>query len=290
MDLNHLLDHYQMALIAVSRARRNGHLLPNFDLPSHYTKRIAEYRDPRGLKDGLPIRTQPGSVRPRADPATSEPVTGYGDFLVDTLIAELLIQKGFSMKPQERRASALEDIGGRLADIEEALRVIGRDIYRSLGYDDIALSTLADDTMLDDNVSTTSTVKRGSERPSTDEGISRSHAGQLPPETSQNTNVHDDRAELLRQRIRERSLSEQADDPDCEQIISRAMLDAENRHGTASEQFAVGKEVEAARLGDRAAAHIWKIVAERLHKLHDIGGPLEAGLMNRLCAAAKATS
>jgi hypothetical protein len=44
--------------------------------------------------------------------------------------------------------------------------------------------------------------------------------------------------------------------PDREQIISRAMLDAENRHGNASEQFAVGKEVEAVSLGDRAAAHI----------------------------------
>ena len=78
--------------------------------------------------------------------------------------------------------------------------------------------------------------------------------------------------------------------PDREQIISRAMLDAENRHGNASEQFAVGKEVEAVSLGDRAAAHIWQTVAERLHTLHDIGRPLGARtkkLIMRRCQSDK---
>lgn len=212
MDLNQLLYHHQMALIAVSRAQRNGHLLPNFDLPRYYSKRIAEYRDQRGLNEGPPIETRPGSAHPKADPTTSEPVTGYADFLGDTLITELLIHKALSMTPQERSASALEDIVGRLAEIEEALWVIGRDIYRSLGYDEMALATLADDMMMDDDVSTTSTIKPGSAWPSMDEGIAHSHAGQLPPETSRNINIHDERAELIRQRIRERSLSEQADD------------------------------------------------------------------------------
>lgn len=68
--------------------------------------------------------------------------------------------------------------------------------------------------------------------------------------------------------------------PDREQIISWGMLDAENRHGNASEQFAVSKEVEAARLGDHAAAHIWQTVAKRLHTLHDIDRPLGQGLTN----------
>lgn len=211
MDLNQLLYHHQMALIAVSRARHDGHLLSNFDLPRYYSKRIAEYRDRRGLTDGPPTETRLGSARPKADQATSEPVAGYADFLGDTLIAELLIHKALSMTPQERSASALEDIVGRLAEIEEALWVIGRDIYRSLGYDEMALATLADDMMMDDDVSTTSTVKPGSAWRSTDEGIAR-HVGQLPRATSRNTNVHDERAELLRQRIRERSVSGQADD------------------------------------------------------------------------------
>src|SRR3546814_14614247 len=67
--------------------------------------------------------------------------------------------------------------------------------------------------------------------------------------------------------------SEQADAPDREQVISRAMLDAEYRYGNASEQFAVDEEAGAVRLGDRGAAHIWQIVGERLHTLHDIGRP-----------------
>ena len=53
MDLNQLLYHHQMALMAVSQARRDGHLLPNFDLPRYYAKRINEYRERRGLADGL---------------------------------------------------------------------------------------------------------------------------------------------------------------------------------------------------------------------------------------------
>jgi hypothetical protein len=63
--------------------------------------------------------------------------------------------------------------------------------------------------------------------------------------------------------------------PDREHIISTAMLDAENRYGNASEQFAVSEEGKAARLGDRSGAHIWQIVAQRLHTLHDIARPLE---------------
>src|SRR3546814_17904848 len=83
MDLNQLLYHHQIALIAVSRARHDGHLLSNFDLPRYYSKRIAEYRDRRGLTDGPPTETRLGSARPTADPATSEPVAGHEDFLGD---------------------------------------------------------------------------------------------------------------------------------------------------------------------------------------------------------------
>lgn len=39
VDLNQLLYHHQMALMAVSEAQRDGHLLPNFELPRYYGTR-----------------------------------------------------------------------------------------------------------------------------------------------------------------------------------------------------------------------------------------------------------
>src|SRR3546814_16831648 len=93
----------------------------------------------------------------------------------------------------------------------------------------------------------------------TDKDIARGHTGQVPVETWRNVNIHDERDELLRQRIRERSLSEQADAPDREQVISRAMPDAEYRYRNASEPFAVAEEAGADRLDDRAADQIWQI-------------------------------
>lgn len=150
MDFDQLLYHHQMVLIAVSRARRDGHPPSSFDLSDSYARRIAEYRDRRGLDDGPADKRRPGSARLKADPTTSEQATGYADFLGDTFIAELLIHKALSMTPQERSASALEDIVDRLAEIEEARWVIGRDIYRSLGYDEMALAALADNISMDD--------------------------------------------------------------------------------------------------------------------------------------------
>src|SRR3546814_10584583 len=107
--------------------------------------------------------------------------------------------------------------------------VIGRDIYRSLGYDEMALAALADNISMDDGGSS-SAVNPGSAWPSTDKDIARGHTGQLPLETWRNVNIHDERAELLRQRIRERSLSEQADAPDREQVISMDMLEIGRAH------------------------------------------------------------
>src|SRR3546814_3395287 len=78
------------------------------------------------------------------------------------------------MTPQERSASALEDIVDRLAEIEEARWVIGRDIYRSLGYDEMALAALADNISMDDGGSS-SAVNPGSAWPSTDKDIARGH-------------------------------------------------------------------------------------------------------------------
>ena len=68
MDLNQLLYHHQMALMAVSQARRDGHLLPNFDLPRYYAKRINEYRERRGLADGFAAVIAPEHVGPKLTP------------------------------------------------------------------------------------------------------------------------------------------------------------------------------------------------------------------------------
>src|SRR3546814_8689748 len=100
----------------------------------------------------------------------------------------------------------------------------------------MALAALADNISMDDGGSS-SAVNPGSAWPSTDKDIARGHTGQLPLETWRNVNIHDERAELLRQRIRERRLSEQAAAPDREKVISRAMLEPDYRHGHASEQF-----------------------------------------------------
>ncbi|UNK78433.1 hypothetical protein MNQ96_12740 [Sphingopyxis granuli] len=265
-----------MALMAVSQARRDGHLLPNFDLPRYYAKRINEYRDQRGLNDGLADRTRSDSAGPMADPPTSEPAAGYADFIGDTLIAELLIHKALSMTPQERSAAALEGITDRLAEIQEELWIIGRDIYRSLGLDEKALATLAENCpAIEGNMNGDTILARSR----SGNGSAPDHVEQFDVGISPYFNIHDARAAFLRQQIRARGSEGQAMTTDREHIISKTMLDAESRYGNASEQFAVSEEGRAARLGDRAAARIWQIVAERLHTLHDIARPL--GRMGR---------
>lgn len=143
MDLNQLLYHHQMALMAVSQARRDGHLLPNFDLPRYYAKRINEYRERRGLADGFAAVIAPEHVGPKADPPVSEPATEYPVFVGDTLIAELLVNEALAMAEEERAAFGLEDVVGRLAAVQEDIWVIGRDIYRALGLDEDKLAALA---------------------------------------------------------------------------------------------------------------------------------------------------
>src|SRR3546814_17286211 len=72
VDLNQLLYHHQIALMAVSQARRDGHLLPGFDLPRYYAKRISEYRERRGLTDGFAAMIEQTGDSPRADPPIGE--------------------------------------------------------------------------------------------------------------------------------------------------------------------------------------------------------------------------
>ncbi|ALH80966.1 hypothetical protein [Sphingopyxis macrogoltabida] len=143
MDLNQLLYHHQMALMAVSQARRDGHLLPSFDLPRYYAKRINEYRERRGLEDGFAAVAEQAEGGPKADPPVSEPAANYPVFLGDTLIAELLVNEALAMTGEQRTSFGLDDIVGRLANVQEDIWIIGRDIYRALGLDEEKLAALA---------------------------------------------------------------------------------------------------------------------------------------------------
>ena len=96
MDLNQLLYHHQMALIAANRAHRDGRPHANFDLPRYYAKRIGEYRARRGLGVG-PALMADRDDGPRADPPTSAQGDDYPVFLGDTLVAELLVNKALAM-------------------------------------------------------------------------------------------------------------------------------------------------------------------------------------------------
>lgn len=125
MDLNQLLYHHQMALMAANRAHRDGHPASNFDLPRYYAKRISEYRARRGIGVGpAPMADREGS-NPRSGPPTSGQRNSYPLFLGDTLVAELLVNRALAMTEAERNACALDGIAERLADLHEALWVIG---------------------------------------------------------------------------------------------------------------------------------------------------------------------
>src|SRR3546814_20097872 len=91
------------------------------------------------------------------------------------------------MTPQERSASALEDIVDRLAEIEEARWVIGRDIYRSLGYDEMALAALADNISMDEG-GRSSAVNPGSAWTSPDKDIDAGTTSPLTLDTWRKVN------------------------------------------------------------------------------------------------------
>lgn len=144
MDLNQLLYHHQMALIAANRAHRDGRPHANFDLPRYYAKRIGEYRARRGLGVG-PALMADRDGGPRADPPTSAQGDDYPAFLGDTLVAELLVNKALAMTEAERASCALGGIAERLTDLHEELWVIGHDIYQALDLDEEKLAKLAAD-------------------------------------------------------------------------------------------------------------------------------------------------
>lgn len=212
MDLNQLLYHHQIALMAVSQAQRDGRILPHFDLPRYYAKRINEYREQRGLGDDLSAASEPSQGQPRADPPTSEPDAGYPAYIGDTLIAELLVNKALSMTSEERAACALDGIVGRLAGIQEDLWVVGRDIYRALELDEADLAQLASDANALRPAEGDEAVHLKPFRSLSEEGIVHSYVEQFRVGPFRYSTIGDARAALLRQRIGSGSSGEQAND------------------------------------------------------------------------------
>ena len=49
MDLNELLYHHQIALMAATQAHATAHIAPDLDRPCYYARRLDEYRVRRGL-------------------------------------------------------------------------------------------------------------------------------------------------------------------------------------------------------------------------------------------------
>lgn len=211
MDLNQLLYHHQMALMAANRAHRDGHPASNFDLPRYYAKRISEYRARRGIGVGpAPMADREGS-NPRSDPPTSGQRNSYPLFLGDTLVAELLVNRALAMTEAERNACALDGIAERLADLHEALWVIGHDIYQALDVDEEKLAVLAAELS-----SPTSDARQAVHlRPlpsQSDEGISHSYVEQFSVGAFRYTNIEDARAALRRQHISSATSGRQIND------------------------------------------------------------------------------
>lgn len=76
MDLNELLYHHQMALMAVGQAQRDGRSIDNFDLPCYFARRINEYRERRGLTFDIPVVAQWGGGLANRAQKQSSPFVG----------------------------------------------------------------------------------------------------------------------------------------------------------------------------------------------------------------------
>lgn len=212
MDLNQLLYHHQMALMAVSQARRDGHLLPSFDLPRYYAKRINEYRERRGLADGFAAMTEHAPGGPKADPPVSDSATGYPVFVGDTLIAELLVNEALAMTEEERTSFGLDDIVGRLAEVQEDIWIIGRDIYRALGLDEDKLAALAAKLSPSTDLHGGDAVQVPPFRSRSEEGIVHTYVEQFRVGSFRYSNIDDARAALRRQRAGGGTEGKQAND------------------------------------------------------------------------------
>ncbi|SBV33438.1 protein of unknown function [uncultured Sphingopyxis sp.] len=212
MDLNQLLYHHQMALMAVSQARRDGHLLPSFDLPRYYAKRINEYRERRGLASGFAAVAEQAHGGPKADPPVSEPASDYPVFVGDTLIAELLVNEALAMTEEERATFGLEDVVGRLVAVQEDIWVIGRDIYRALGLDEDKLAALAAKLSALPDLHPADAVHLQPFRSLSDAGIVHTYVEQFRVGPFRYSNIDDARAALRRQGSGSGAEGEQAND------------------------------------------------------------------------------
>lgn len=212
MDLNQLLYHHQMALIAVSQARLDGHLLPNFDLPRYYAKRINEYRERRGLADGFAAVSELPHVGPKADPPTSGAASGYPVFAGDTLIAELLVNEALAMTEEERASIGLDDVVVRLAQVHEDIWIIGRDIYRALGLDEGKLAALTAKLPPSRDPLESEAVHLRPVRSQSEEGIVHTYVEQFRVGPFRYSNIDDARAALGRHRPGTATQGDQAND------------------------------------------------------------------------------
>ena len=97
----------------------------------------------RGLGDGFVAVAEQAHGSPKAGAPVSEPAADYPVFVGDTLVAELLVNEALAMTDEERTSFGLDDVVGRLAGVQEDIWIIGRDIYRALGFDEDKLATLA---------------------------------------------------------------------------------------------------------------------------------------------------
>jgi hypothetical protein len=191
MDLNQLLHHHQMALMAVSQGRHDGQAMPSFDLPRYYAKRINEYRERRRLS---------GDAEAIADLAipSTDAVDAQGGLVGDVLIAELLMAKAFEKAKGQHPSGAVDGADGRPLDIRATLLAVGRDFYRSLGVEDGALAAA-----IDEAASRSAWEDEGgSLRPPADDedGIIRTYVEQFAVGTYRYSNLVDAKASVRRQR------------------------------------------------------------------------------------------
>jgi hypothetical protein len=212
VDLNQLLYHHQMALMAASQARRDGHILPNFDLPRYYAKRINEYRERRGLADGFYAVTEHAEDGPKADPSTSEYAADYPVFVGDTLVAEMLVNEALAMSDEQRSSFALDDIIGRLGDVQEEIWIIGRDIYRALGLDEEKLAALAAKLSVVSDLHRDNSIQLQPFPMQSEDGIERIHVEQFRVGPFRYSNIDDARAARGRQRASSGASGERAND------------------------------------------------------------------------------
>lgn len=200
MDLNQLFHHHQMALMAVSKAQRDGDAPPDFELPHYYAKRINDYRELRGLLGDAEAITRMSESR--LNESTSQPRIGAAAaaFVGDALVAELLIQKALDRSKGEIDPDAPGNGDVPPIDIGVVLLAIGRDFYRSLGVEGDALG----ETRIDLAAQCSAWEgEGGSLRPSDpdeEEGIARTYVEQYTVGRHRYSSIVDAKAAALRQR------------------------------------------------------------------------------------------